>query len=145
MEFRRKFEIPLVVSGNGHDRSGAVAHENVVGDPNRDFLAVDGIDGQSACENTTFVFGEIRAIEVAFARDSGAVFFDSLFALWRRDAGNKRMLGSEDHVGRAKKSIRARGENGDCFLASLDGEPDLGAFAAADPVFLEELNALGPI
>ena len=66
--------------GNGHDRSGAVAHENVVGDPNRDFLAVDGIDGQSTGKNAAFVFCEIRAIEVAFARHSGAVFFDGIFA-----------------------------------------------------------------
>ena len=133
------------MSGDGHDRSGAVAHENVVGNPNRDFLAVDGIDRQSPCENAAFVFREIRTIEVAFARDSGAVFFYGLLALRCCDARNKRMLGSEDHVGRAKKGVRARGENGDRFFAALGGEPDLGTFAASDPIFLEKLDALGPI
>ena len=55
------------------------------------------------------------------------------------------MLGSEDHVGRAKKRVRARGENGDCFFAALDGKSNLGTFTAADPVFLKKLDAFRPI
>ena len=55
------------------------------------------------------------------------------------------MLGSEDHVGRTEKGVRACGENGDLFLTILDGKTDLGTFTPADPVFLQELDALWPI
>ena len=55
------------------------------------------------------------------------------------------MLGSEDHVGRTEKRVRARGENGDFLFAALDGKSNLGTFTAADPVFLEELDAFRPI
>ena len=32
----RELEVALVVRGHGHDRAGAVAHQHVVGDPDRD-------------------------------------------------------------------------------------------------------------
>ncbi len=35
----RELEVALVAAGHRHDRSGAVAHQHVVGDPNRDVLA----------------------------------------------------------------------------------------------------------
>ena len=37
-EGRRELEVALVVAGDGHDRAGAVAHQDVVGDPDRDPL-----------------------------------------------------------------------------------------------------------
>ena len=53
------------------------------------------------------------------------------------------MLGREDHVGRAEEGIRPRREDGHLFAA--DGEIDLRPLAASDPVFLEQLDALGPV
>ncbi len=39
-------EVPvaLVLARHGHDRTGAVTHEHVVSDVDRDTLAVDGVD-----------------------------------------------------------------------------------------------------
>ena len=42
-------EVALVVRGHGHDRAGAVLHQHVVGDEDRDLLAVDGV-GDGAAE-----------------------------------------------------------------------------------------------
>ena len=43
----RELEVALVVRGHGHDRAGAVVHQHVVGDPDRDPLAVDRVDDDS--------------------------------------------------------------------------------------------------
>src|SRR5690349_22557037 len=37
--------VALVVRRHRHDGAGAVAHQHIVGDPHRQPLAVDGIDG----------------------------------------------------------------------------------------------------
>ena len=44
LELARKFEVSFIVARNRHDRPGAVAHQNVVGDPDRNTLLVRGID-----------------------------------------------------------------------------------------------------
>ena len=46
------------MAGDGHDGAGAVADEDVVGDPNGDLLAVDGIDGVGAGEDAGFFLGQ---------------------------------------------------------------------------------------
>ena len=40
VECLREVEVALVVRGHGHDRAGAVVHEDVVGDEHGDLLAV---------------------------------------------------------------------------------------------------------
>ena len=47
-EALREREVALVVGGHGHDGAGAVAGQHVVGDPDGDALAVDGVDGVGA-------------------------------------------------------------------------------------------------
>ena len=41
---RGELEVALVVRGHGHDRAGAVAHQHVVGDEDRDALVVRRVD-----------------------------------------------------------------------------------------------------
>ena len=41
---RGKGKIALVVCGNGHHRAFAVAHQDVVGDPHRQLLAIERMD-----------------------------------------------------------------------------------------------------
>ena len=67
IKFLGKLKIALVMRRHGHDRAGAVAGENVVGNPDRNFLAVDGIDGVSAGEHAGFFFGQFGAFEIGFA------------------------------------------------------------------------------
>ena len=43
-ELRGEGEVALVVGGHGHDRAGAVPGQDVVGDEDRDPLAVDRVD-----------------------------------------------------------------------------------------------------
>ena len=72
-----ELEVALVVTGHGHDRAGAVAHQHVVGDPDRDRLAVDRVDGVSAGEDAGLGLGQVGAVEVALARGGLAVGVDT--------------------------------------------------------------------
>ena len=47
--------VALVVGGHGHDRAGAVLHQHVVGDPDRDRLAVDRVDRVAAGEDAVLL------------------------------------------------------------------------------------------
>ena len=73
IELRGELEIARVVRRHGHDRAGAVAGENVVGNPDRNLLAVDGIDGVGAGEDAGFFLGQFGAFEVALLGDLGLV------------------------------------------------------------------------
>ena len=55
------------------------------------------------------------------------------------------VLGRQHHVGRAEQGVLAGGEDGDAVVAGTDGEVDAGAFGAADPVALLQLDGLGPV
>ena len=51
----REVEVALVVRGDGHDRAGAVPHQDVVGDPDRDPLVVHRVDGLAAGEDAVLL------------------------------------------------------------------------------------------
>ena len=145
MEFGSEFEVALVVRGDGHDGSCAVAHEDIVGYPDRDFLAVDGIDGEGAGEDAAFFLVEFGAVEVALGGDGGFVFFDGFALFGSGDGGNERMLWREDHVGRAEECVRACREDLHFARRVFDLEFNQGSLATADPVSLEKFDALRPI
>ena len=70
VELLREFEIALVVRGHGHDRAGAVAHQHVVGDPDRDLLVVHRIDRVGAGEDAGLLLRQFGPLEIALARRS---------------------------------------------------------------------------
>ena len=67
-EFARKFPIALIVRGDGHDRASPVTGQDVVGDPDRDALAADRVDGERPGPDADLFFRKFGAVEVAFAR-----------------------------------------------------------------------------
>ena len=69
VEFRGELQIALVVRGHGHDRAGAVAGQDVIGDPDGNLLAVDRVDAHSAGEDAGFFLRQFGAFQVAFLGD----------------------------------------------------------------------------
>ena len=57
----REGEVALVVRGHGHDRAGAVVHQDVVGDPDRDARVVHGVDRVEAGEDAGLLLVAPRA------------------------------------------------------------------------------------
>jgi hypothetical protein len=55
------------VGGHGHDRAGAIAHHHVVGDPDRDALVVDRVDGIAAGEDAGLLLVGRAALDFVHA------------------------------------------------------------------------------
>ena len=127
---------------HGHDCSAAVAHHDIVGDPDGDLLSVDRIDRKgSGVDPGLFLVETTLHVGLAGAgRDVGIYGF---FLIGGRDFRYQRMLGSKHHVGCAEESIGTSSEDSD--VIALDIEDDLGAFRAADPIALEGFDRLRPI
>ena len=143
-ELLREREVALVVRGHGHDRAGAVVHQHVVGDPDRDALVVHGVDRVEAGEDA----GLLLAREALLALLGGGVprvradLVAVLGALG--EPLDERMLGREDEERRAEQRVGPRREDGHVLVELLDAEDDLAALGAADPVALHRQHALGP-
>ena len=148
-----KLKVALVAAGNGHDGTGAVVGNDVVGNPHRDLLAVDGVYHIAAREGTVLLEGALGTLD---GRDMLGVLDDlgdGLLVLRALDelvqAG---VLGSQDKEGDTEERVGSRGEDGDLTLVALDGlailvaqgKVDLGALGTTDPVGLHLLDALGP-
>ena len=153
IKFGGELEVAFVVGGDGHDGAGAVAHHDVVGDPDGDLLAVDGVGGEGAGGDAAFVLVEVAAVHVGLGGALLDVGFDGVLLLGAGDFGDEGVLGGEDHVGGAEEGVGAGGE--DCYFVTgligladgirRHGEDHLCSFGAADPVALEELDGVGPV
>ena len=173
-ELLGKLEIPRVVGGHGHDRPRAVADEHIVGHPDGNRLAIDGVNGVRAGEHARLFLGQIGAVEVALAGQLLAVGPDRGRLLRHGEPLDKRMLRRDHHVRGAEERVGPGSVNPQHLLVRLprpagnlpidqpalvfllrrtavlveeraDKEIDLRPRAAADPVPLQELDALGPV
>ena len=134
---------------NGHDRAGAVRCENVVGDEDRNRLAVDGIDAHDAVEPYAgLLLIELRALEIALA---GRLLLVGLHLVGICELArleplrDKRMFGGKHHVRRTEESVAASREDGDILVIARNTEIDEGAGGFPDPVALHLLDALRPV
>ena len=141
----RKLPVALVVRGHRHDRAGAVAEQHVVGDPDRDALAVHRVERKRARPHAGLFLRQFGAFEIALARGFLPILPHRRPLLLGHEPLHERMFRREHHVGRAVERVGPRGENGDLFLRSLDAEMHLRALAPPDPVLLEQLDPRRPV
>ncbi len=145
-----KLEVALIAAGNGHDCAGAVVHQHVVGYPNRNQSAVDGVLDIAAGERPVLGALPYLPLDGGLAGRARHNLVDCVRVLVALDQpSNQRMLGGEQEERAAEQRVRSSGEYGDALVGGLVGlvterELDLGAFATADPVGLHALDALGP-
>ena len=146
IELLGEFPVALVVGGHGHDGTGAVAHQDVIGNPHGNLPAVDGVDGPDALNlHAGLVLVQFRAFEVAFAGGLGpigsdfVVIGDEVLMLFQQ-----RMLRRHDHIGGAEEGVRPGGEDAQ-LVAGGEGEIHFRALAAADPVALLHLDPLDEV
>ena len=98
--------VALVVGGDRHDGTGPIAHEHVIGNPDRNALVIDRIDGAGTGENACFLFGQLGAGHVALRRRCLNVLIDGLPIIVGRDVPDEGMLGGKDHVCGPKEGVR---------------------------------------
>ena len=124
LEFVGELEVALVVRRHRHDRTGAVAHQHVVGDEHRDVPAVGGVLGERAGEHARLLAALGLTLELRLLRRELAVRGDRLGRelvepergpplegrvggpLIRDDLIDQGMLGREHHVGGAEQACR---------------------------------------
>ena len=137
--------IALVVGRHAHDRAVPIAADHVVGDPDGQPRAGQGMHGITTGELPGRPLSQRLPLHVALALGLRHEGGDCLLHLWRGQPGYQRMLWCQRQVGNAEQRIGPGGEDRDRLLAALDGELHVGAGAAADPVALHRLNRLRPI
>ena len=74
----RELPVTLVTGGDRHDRTRAVTQSDVVGDEDRDALAVDGVDGETPGEQARFFLVVATAVRIGSAFHLGAIGRDRL-------------------------------------------------------------------
>ena len=148
--FEGEGKIPLVVGWDAHDRAVAIAHQDVVAHPDRHLLAGDGMShGESGVHALFFSGGQ-----VGLGHAAGLAGLDEGSQSWvvKGCDGGDGMLCGHGHEGHAHDGVGAGGEDKDlAFVDELTagvfdlvfkGKSHAGGFA--NPVFLHQLDALGP-
>jgi hypothetical protein len=140
-----ELEVAFVVARHGHDRAGSVAHQDVVGDPDRDALAVDRVDHRPPDGHAG-----LRSIAAALVAPFGQrvvdVVADRLLLL--RSFGQPHdvgMLRRHHEEGRSEQRVGPGGEHGELDPGLGAVEDDLGALGAADPVALHRDDVVRPL
>ncbi len=140
----REGVVSLVVSGHRHDRPRAVPHQHVVGDPDRDRLAVDGVDGEPPREDAVLLL--LLALDLGACGRATDVVEGLRFVLGAGDeCRHVGMLRRQDEEGRSEERVGPGREDGQLLPAPLDAEHDARALRAADPVALHRQHALRPV
>jgi hypothetical protein len=139
--------VALVVGGDGHHRAGAVSGEHEVRHPDRHLLAGERVSGADAgVEALLLRSGGALAQLLGGAPDLLGERPQLRGLLLRRQLQHQRMVRGRRHVGGAVDGVGAGGEDAEGLsLRAGDGELDLQAVGAADPVALHRHHALGPV
>jgi len=148
-----ELEVALVAARHGHDGTGAIVGNDVVGHPHGNLLAGNRVHHVATGESTMLLKRALSALDggnLLGTRDDrthvGLVFraLDELH--------EPLVLRREQKERAAEERVGTGGEDGDLALIALNGLPlriakgeiDLGTLGAADPVSLHLLHALRP-
>ena len=133
------------MGGHGHDGPGAVAREDVVGDPNGDLAAGHRVQGKGAGPDAGFVFGQLGAFQIGLGSGELLILLHRRGLCRRGNSRHEPMLGRQHHVGCPEQGVGPRGEHPDLLRLAIHLEINLGALAAADPVALHLLERVRPL
>ena len=131
------------MGGDGHDGAGAIGGEDVIRDPDGNALVGKRIDGISAGKDAGLLVLRREAFDFGLGFGLLDIGVDIAPPILRGDLLDQLVLRGDHHEGRAEDGIRPRGEHTQTPV-SVNGELQIGAFAATDPIGLHDPNALGP-
>ena len=140
----RELKVALVMGWHCHDGAGAVAHQHVICDPDRDMLTGSGVDGIPAGEYAGFLTRDRLALDVRLALGLLLVGTHFVQLGGSGDFFYQRVLGGEHHEGHTPERVGAGGEDLN-RVTSLSSESDGSALRLPDPLLLQGFNQLRPI
>ncbi len=136
------------MGGHSHHRTGAVAQEDIVGDPDGHFLTVEPVDAISPEKDAVLLLFRGKPLDLTLAARLQDVRLDLGLLFRRGQPGDQRVLRRQHHEGYTEDGIGAGGKYPDLFLGHagvVKAKRYLRAEALADPVALHALDALGPV
>src|SRR6266852_467785 len=142
----REFVVALVLAGRSHDCAGPIAHQHVVGDPDRHVLAREQVARVRAGEDSGLFLDRREPFDLALAPRLRDVLLDRRVMRGRGYLRDQRMLRREHHERHAEDRVGPRREK-PYFLARMpnDRERQFCALRTSDPVALHQLDRLGPV
>ena len=108
-----KVPVALVLARHGHDRPGAVTHQDVVGEVDRHRVAVERVQRVAPGEDPPLVqraLGRL-ALDVALLADACRELFDLGAPVLGRDPGDHGVLRSENGIRHPERRVGAGGEH----------------------------------
>ena len=153
--FTSEFKVALVTAWNSHNGTRTVIGNDIVGNPNGQLFAIDGIDRVTAGELSVLFVVTLGALHRGDLLGGLHEVHNRLLVFGALDKRRKTLVFRSKHEeARAKQCVGTRGEHGDDVVFSGVGghvaifiaqhEVDLGALGAANPVGLLLLHALRP-
>src|SRR5947208_6219328 len=146
-ELARKLEVALVMSWDTHDGPGAVAHQHIVGNPDRNLFAVDRIGDVAPGKDTGLLLFRAHALDLGHMSCLVYVGIDLGLVFRRGDLLDPWMFRGQYKECHAVDCVRPRGEDRDLFTLAIDlrEEANLSPFAAPDPVALHGHGLFRPV
>ena len=132
---------------NCHNCTCAIAHEHIIGDPDRNGFAGCRIDSSYSLERYACLFlYKLAALKIALSCSLCAVFIDCINILYPvSKLLNNGVFGSYNHVCRTKQGIGASSINPQALVITLNTEYDLRTGASSYPILLRRLNSVNEI
>jgi len=96
---------------NGHDRACAIAHEDIIRNPDRHALAVHRVDGVTAGKDARLYFVYRFTLHIRLAHGLLDISLYICASLWRGDLFDQRMFRGQYHKRHAPQGIRAGGKD----------------------------------
>ena len=143
-ELAGKVKVALVMSGDGHDRAGAVLGQHEIAQPDRNAIAGKRMEAISSGEHAVLfqrVGLPIQAIHVARLVDERPNF--RLIGLPGDQRFNQGMFGGQGHEGHSEHGIGPGGKYPDLTFTPLQGKDDFRPHGLAYPIALHGQHALG--
>ena len=143
--FRGELPVTGVMGRHAHNRAGTVIKQYVVGDPDLDLMAHQGMHAVKTGIHTEFFTGAGSTFNVAgiahFIAESTEFRFPGIPL---QHFFNNRMLRRNYHKGHALDRVGAGRIYGQFFIQGRNIKTEFQTFTAADPVFLHDLYTFRP-
>ena len=149
VKLQGEVQVALVVRGHGHNRTGTVVGQHVVGGPHGQLCAGQRVDRVAAGEHAGLLALGGLAIDIAQRLNVLAVLLQGGLLLGCHDLLGERRIRSNHDEGGTVQGVGAGSEHGEGFggliLGRLNLEAHLSTLGAANPIALHEQHAVGPL
>ena len=137
--------VSFVMSRYGHDGAGPIGCQDIITDPNGQFLLGEGVNGICPSEGSAdrLVVHHALALRTLAGLINVVDHCGSLCCSGERF--HQRMFGCQHHETHPKKGVWSCGEDGQLLWMTFNVKSHAGTFGSTDPVPLGFLDAVRPI